>query len=255
MPTSGARGVWSCGGGQSAVGFSRLPLHQPVSPGARVPASSVGSGVSGLKGRVRTTGRLARRRRIVGSGVEWGRTGGIAHLEPAQYFAFLSPCQAFSLFIRLTLFVGAGLQTRAFLFLFPYSAGFHAGVFGPGPPIFASAGRIFVGVQHRWTPSATVSRCHAFFNLSEAKGRPASWVSFPPSRSPHFSLRPPLSLCSNFVCAPFPSTGPIPCFLTTRGPNSSSETGSKTSRKRPANARSGGNSLPGLAPLSNSHSR
>src|SRR5271170_8480437 len=57
MPTSGARGVWSCGGGQSAVGFSRLPLHQPASPGARVPASAVGSGVIGLKGRSRTAGR------------------------------------------------------------------------------------------------------------------------------------------------------------------------------------------------------
>jgi hypothetical protein len=30
MPTSGARGVWSCGGGQSAEGFSGLPLRQPA---------------------------------------------------------------------------------------------------------------------------------------------------------------------------------------------------------------------------------
>jgi len=99
MPTSGARGVWSCGRGQSAVGCSRLPLHPPVAPGARVPAS-VESGVSGLKGRNRTAGHRARRRRIVGRGVEWGRTGGIAHLEPAQYFALYSPCQVLSLFIR-----------------------------------------------------------------------------------------------------------------------------------------------------------
>jgi hypothetical protein len=32
-----------------------------------------------------------------------GRTGDIAHLEPGQYFAFCSPCQVFSLFIRLAI--------------------------------------------------------------------------------------------------------------------------------------------------------
>jgi hypothetical protein len=91
------------------------------------------------------------------------------------------------------------------------------------------------------------------FTLSQPKDMPPSWVSFPCSHN-HFSLRPPLSLCSNFVCAPFPSTGPVPRFLTTRGPNSSSKTGSKTSSNLPASARSGGNSLPRLTPLSNPHS-
>ncbi len=101
MPTSGARGVWRCGGGQSAVGPSRLPLHQPVEPGARGPASAVGSGVSGQKGRNRTAGRRTGRRRVVKPDVVRGRTGDIAHLEPGQYFVFSSPCQALSLFIRL----------------------------------------------------------------------------------------------------------------------------------------------------------
>ena len=101
MPTSGTRGVWSCGGGQSAVGSSRLPLRQPLAPGAREPASAVGSGVSGLKGRNRTEGRRTGRRRVVKLGTVRGRTGDIAHLERAQYFAFCSPCQALSLFLRL----------------------------------------------------------------------------------------------------------------------------------------------------------
>jgi len=101
MPASGAGGVWTCGGGQSAVGWSTLPLHQPGSPGAQVPASAVGSGVIGLKGRNRTAGRRTGRRRVVKRGVVRGRTGDIAHLEPAQYFAFSSPCQVFSLFLRL----------------------------------------------------------------------------------------------------------------------------------------------------------
>lgn len=102
MPASGARGVWSCGGGQSAVGPSRLPLHQPGDPWARAPASGFGSGVSGQKGRNRTAGCETGRRRIVKSGVVRGRTGDIAHLERAQYFAFCSPCQALSLFLLLS---------------------------------------------------------------------------------------------------------------------------------------------------------
>ncbi len=100
MPTSGTRGVWSCGGGQSAVGSSRLPLHQPAVPWARAPASGFGSGVSGQKGRNRTAGCGTGRRRIVKSGVVRGRTGDIAHLERVQYFAFCSPCQQLSPFIR-----------------------------------------------------------------------------------------------------------------------------------------------------------
>src|SRR5271167_2575934 len=99
MPTSGARGVWGCGGGQSAGLVSRLPLNQPGGPGARGSASVVGSGVSGLNGRNRTAGGRTRQRRIVGNDAVRGRTGGIAHLEPGQYFAFSSPCQVFSLFL------------------------------------------------------------------------------------------------------------------------------------------------------------
>src|SRR3974390_1076151 len=94
MPTSGARGVWTCGGGQSAGGSSRLPLHQPFSPRAGATASVCGSGLIGQKGRSCTAGGVAGRRRFSRIGVVWGRTGDIAHLEPAQYFAFLSPCQA-----------------------------------------------------------------------------------------------------------------------------------------------------------------
>jgi hypothetical protein len=101
MPTSGAWEVGSCGGGQSAVGASGLPLHQPGAPWARGPASGFASGVSGLKGRNRTAGRRTGRPRIVGREAEWGRTGDIAHLEQGEYFAFCSPCQAFSLFFRL----------------------------------------------------------------------------------------------------------------------------------------------------------
>lgn len=78
------------------MGFSRLPLHQPASPGARGPASAVGSGVSGQKGRNRTTGGRTGRRRVAKSGDVRGRTGDIAHLEREQYFAFCSPCQALS---------------------------------------------------------------------------------------------------------------------------------------------------------------
>ena len=100
MPTSGAWEVRICGGGQSAEGSSGLPLHQPAAPGARGPASGFGSVVSGQKGRNRTTGRRTGRRRIVGRSDVRGRTGDIAHLEPGQYFAFSSPCQVFSLFLR-----------------------------------------------------------------------------------------------------------------------------------------------------------
>src|SRR5215471_11752546 len=50
MPTSGAGGVWSCGGGQSAEGRSGLPMHQPASPRARG-ASGFGLGSSAPNGR------------------------------------------------------------------------------------------------------------------------------------------------------------------------------------------------------------
>jgi hypothetical protein len=100
MPTSGARGVWSCGGGQSAVGPSRLPLHQPFAPWVRATASGCGSGLSGQKGRNCTAGCVTGRRRLARVAAVWGRTGDIAHLEPEEYFAFYSPCQVFSLLFR-----------------------------------------------------------------------------------------------------------------------------------------------------------
>src|SRR5208283_3164001 len=76
------------GGGQSAVGRSRFPLHQPGAPWARAPASGVGLGSTGLKGRKETAGRRAGRRRTVKTGAEWGRTGDIAHLEAWPVFRF-----------------------------------------------------------------------------------------------------------------------------------------------------------------------
>lgn len=95
MPTSGAGELGTGGGGQSALGASGLPLHQPAVPRARGPASGLGSGASGQKGRNCTAGRRTGRRRIVRRDVERGRTGDIAHLEPAEYFAFYSLCQVF----------------------------------------------------------------------------------------------------------------------------------------------------------------
>lgn len=105
MPTSGAREVGSCGGGQSAVGASGLPVHQPAVPWARGPASGLGSGVTGQNGREAVAGRRTGRRRqpegrAAGNGE---RTGDIAHLEQGEYFAFYSPCQALSLLFRLHL--------------------------------------------------------------------------------------------------------------------------------------------------------
>jgi len=110
MPTSGTGGVWRCGGGQSAEGLSRLPLYQPGAPWARVPASGFGSWASGQKGRKPTagprTGRLGRSRD------ERGRTGDIAHLEHREYFAFSSPCQVFSLFLRQWEFAPEGVSQQ-----------------------------------------------------------------------------------------------------------------------------------------------
>src|SRR5271157_959269 len=88
MPTSGAGGIWSCGGGQSAIRLSRFPLHPPGAPWARAPASGLGFGSTGLKGRKETAGRRAGRRRMVKKGTEWGRTGDIAHLEAVPVFRF-----------------------------------------------------------------------------------------------------------------------------------------------------------------------
>ena len=99
MPTSGAGGVWSCGGGQSADGRSGLPIRQPASPRARG-ASGLGFGSSGQNGR-KAAGRRTGRRRVVRRADESGRTGDIAHLERRKYFAFSSLCQALSLFVRL----------------------------------------------------------------------------------------------------------------------------------------------------------
>ena len=92
-------GVWSCGGGQSAEGRSGLPIRQPASPRARG-ASGSGFGSSGQNGR-KAAGRRTGRRRGVRRADESGRTGDIAHLEQRKYFAFSSPCQVLSLFIRL----------------------------------------------------------------------------------------------------------------------------------------------------------
>jgi hypothetical protein len=87
MPTSGAWEVGNSGGGQSAVGLSRLALRQPAWPWARVPASGFGS--AGLKGRSCVAGRRTGRRRIVKRGVVWGRTGDMAHLDARPFFRFL----------------------------------------------------------------------------------------------------------------------------------------------------------------------
>src|SRR5208283_1018416 len=76
----------------SAVGLSRFPLHQPGAPWARAPASGLGFGSTGLKGRKETTGRRTGRRRAVKRGVERGRTGDIAHLGAgASISLFLRP--------------------------------------------------------------------------------------------------------------------------------------------------------------------
>ena len=92
MPTSGSGAVARCGGGQSAEGLSRLPVHQPGEPWARAPASGFGSWASEQNGRKRTAGR--RTGRLGRSRDERGRTGDIAHLERQDYFAFCSLCQA-----------------------------------------------------------------------------------------------------------------------------------------------------------------
>jgi hypothetical protein len=87
MPTSGAWEGGNSGSGQSAVGLSRLALRQPAWPWARAPASGFGS--AGLKGRSCVAGRRTGRRRIAKRGVDWGRTGDMAHLDACPLFRFL----------------------------------------------------------------------------------------------------------------------------------------------------------------------
>src|SRR5580704_17239724 len=173
MPTSGAWEVGNSGGGQSAVGLSRLALRQPAWPWARVPASGFGS--AGLKGRSCVAGRRTGRRRIVKRGVVWGRTGDMAHLDARPFFRFLFAMSRNFLFRTSCTFIPS---LFAFRIRRPHSLG----------PAAAPLDRVFSGSP----PHARIEFHRHFVSVqriapSRLRFDANSGANFPTKASPQFA--------------------------------------------------------------------